>query len=219
VAPYGQQDIDNLRSIFEMPHLREKAVFLDTQYRMPVLIGEFISRQVYNKQLKTVHSITTAKSCVFVDVANGKEQRKGSSWMNQREIQVAMGLARKLHNSGKSYRILSPYDAQRSLLESALKTENLPWEDRCFNVDSFQGNEEDYIMISIVRSEKLGFLRENRRVNVMLTRCKRGMIILTSRAFIEGKASLSLVGSLAKELGPRAWIDSKTVNGIFNSLA
>jgi superfamily I DNA and/or RNA helicase len=50
-----------------------------------------------------------------------------------------MGLARKLHNSGKSYRILSPYDAQRSLLESALKTENLPWEDRCFNVDSFQG--------------------------------------------------------------------------------
>jgi hypothetical protein len=99
VAPYGQEDIDSLRSIFEMSHLRTNAVFLDTQCkscipsnclyseisasadRMPVLIGEFISRQVYNNKLRTVHHITTTKSCVFVDVANGKEQRKGSSWM------------------------------------------------------------------------------------------------------------------------------------------
>lgn len=211
LAPYGQGDINDLRSIFEMPHLRKSAIFLDTQYRMPVPIGQFISRHVYNHQLKTIHSITTAKSCIFVDVANGKEAKKGSSWMNQREIQVAMSLAKKYHNLRKRYRIITPYDAQRSLLETELQGERLPWEDRCFNVDSFQGNEEDFIIISIVRSEKIGFLKENRRVNVMLTRCKKGMIILTSRAFVEGKASSSLVGSLAKALGPQAWVESKRV--------
>lgn len=31
VAPYGQSDVKDLRSIFEVPHLRERAVFLDTQ--------------------------------------------------------------------------------------------------------------------------------------------------------------------------------------------
>lgn len=31
VAPYGQSDVKDLRSIFEVPHLRKRAVFLDTQ--------------------------------------------------------------------------------------------------------------------------------------------------------------------------------------------
>lgn len=31
VAPYGQDDLGDLRSIFEVQHLRQRAVFLDTQ--------------------------------------------------------------------------------------------------------------------------------------------------------------------------------------------
>ncbi|KAJ7285111.1 hypothetical protein C8J57DRAFT_1497964 [Mycena rebaudengoi] len=34
LAPYGQGDIDSLKSVFEMEHLREGALFLDTQYRL-----------------------------------------------------------------------------------------------------------------------------------------------------------------------------------------
>lgn len=73
------------------------------------------------------------------------------------------------------------------------------------------GNEEDFVIISIVRSEGIGFLKEARRVNVMLTRCKMGMIVLTSRTFLTGKASSSLVAGLAKELGPEAWVESKWI--------
>jgi len=216
LAPYGQGDIPDLRSVFEMSHLRKSAIFLDTQYRMPTPIGHFISQNVYSSKLRTVHSITAAQSRVFVNVAGGREEKKGFSWMNHREVQVAMRLARKYYLLEKSYRIITPYDAQRSQLESALKAEKLPWEDRCFNVDSFQGNEADYVILSLVRSEKLGFLKETRRVNVMLTRCKKGMIILTNRGFVTGKASCSLVGRLAETLGPQAWVESKTVlNGNF----
>lgn len=63
------------------------------------------------------------------------------------------------------------YDAQRQAVEQRLKSRsNLPWEGRVFNVDTFQGREEDIIIASLARSSGLGFLRDDRRVNVMLTR-------------------------------------------------
>jgi hypothetical protein len=60
------------------------------------------------------------------------------------------------------------------------------------------GNEEDYIIISLVRSRDLGFLEDKRRMNVMLSRCKRGMVIFTNKAYITKYAGpgKSLVGEL-----------------------
>jgi hypothetical protein len=58
------------------------------------------------------------------------------------------------------------------------------------------GNEEDYIVISLVRSSALGFLADKRRTNVMLTRCKKGMFICTSQRFMQRAGQDSLVGNL-----------------------
>ena len=70
----------------------------------------------------------------------------------------------------------------------------------------YLGNEEEHIIISLVRSEKLGFLKNLRRSNVMLSRCKKSMIVVTSRSFIHGVAASSLVGKLALELGDQTWL-------------
>ncbi len=45
----------------------------------------------------------------------------------------------------------------------------------------------------------------------MLTRCQRGMFIVSSKAFLEGKGADSLVGKMAAELGkrPGAWLTQK----------
>ncbi len=48
------------------------------------------------------------------------------------------------------------------------------------------GNEEDYIIVSLVRSKELGFLKNLRRTNVMLTRFKKGMFVVTSKKFLNG---------------------------------
>ncbi|KAG2145384.1 AAA domain-containing protein [Suillus bovinus] len=101
-----------------------------------------------------------------------------------------------LQEKNKPFRIITPYDAQRNLIEEHLKLNKLDWEDKCFNVDSFQGNEEDYIVISLVRSRALGFIADLRRTNVMLTRCKKGMIICTSQKFMKRAGYNSLVGNL-----------------------
>lgn len=97
VAPYGQDDLGNLRSIFEVKHLHHKVIFLDTQCkhrvvtsrrrklilmtdRMPVPIGAFISRHVYAGKLQSCHQITAVSSCRFKDVRNGQEALVGGSW-------------------------------------------------------------------------------------------------------------------------------------------
>jgi len=63
-----------------------------------------------------------------------------------------------------------------------------------------------------VRSSRPGFLRSVRRMNVMLTRCRRGLIIVSSQAFLGpgGKGSDTLLGKLVQHWQskyPQTWID------------
>ena len=97
MAPYGQEDIRGLQSVFEFNHLRGKAVFLDTQCRppffnpalhdspsldrLPCVIGDFISNSVYYGELNTYHRITDPKACRFIDVRGGNEVKQGHSWV------------------------------------------------------------------------------------------------------------------------------------------
>jgi superfamily I DNA and/or RNA helicase len=142
------------------------------------------------------------------------------------ERKAVLKLATHFELQGRKYRIITPYESQRSSIEEDMKEADLQWGDKVFNVDSFQGlisvlldlslgrlidfllgNEEDYIIISLVRSRELGFLKNLRRTNVMLTRCKRGMFICSSRAFLSGPGSHSLVGKLLKDMGEESWLD------------
>jgi hypothetical protein len=66
------------------------------------------------------------------------------------------------------------------------------------NRDDDAGNEADYVIVSVVRSSAPGFLTSSRRANVMLTRCKRGMVIVSSINFLQGVARKTLVGRLAE---------------------
>ncbi|KAI5983332.1 P-loop containing nucleoside triphosphate hydrolase protein [Pisolithus albus] len=207
LPPHGQEEISTLQSVFEVKHLREKVLLLDTQYRMPNAIGDFISRKVYKGKLKTCHPNAVSLPCRFVNVERGQEKQSGKSWINPLEARVVVQLAGVCQVKGLDFRIITPYDAQRSLIERELQSAKVSHEDKVFNVDSFQGNEAEHIIISVVRSNKLGFLNNQRRTNVMLTRCKKTMDICTSRAFITGPAESTLIGKLATALGPQAWVD------------
>ncbi|KAK0189341.1 hypothetical protein F5146DRAFT_885518, partial [Armillaria mellea] len=45
-------------------------------------------------------------------------------------------------------------------------------------------------------------------MNVMLTRCRRGLIIVSNRTFLSGPGKSTLVGKLA---GGRPWLESAAV--------
>ncbi|KAH9178234.1 P-loop containing nucleoside triphosphate hydrolase protein [Lactarius sanguifluus] len=225
LPPYGHDSLESLQSVFELAHLRSSAVFLDTQCvfadfleledRMPPQIGDFISQRVYDGGLQSYSRHPTKSrtiACHFVDI-NGSDSASGTSRINRQEVKAVTLIAERLQEKGISYRIITPYDAQRGALEQALKDNDLIWENKCFNVDSFQGNEDHYIIISLVRTKELGFLSKLRRTNVMLTRCQRGMYIVSNKAFLQGRGANSLVGQMAAELGnlPGAWLTQKDI--------
>ncbi|KAI0264466.1 hypothetical protein BC834DRAFT_970791 [Gloeopeniophorella convolvens] len=80
-----------------------------------------------------------------------------------------------------------------------------------FQVPGRHSREARRIPVSCLSSDSTkapGLLSSVRRTNVMLTRCQRGMYILSSRAFLAGNSADSLVGKMAAELGtrPGAWL-------------
>lgn len=75
--------------------------------------------------------------------------------------------------------IIAPYSAQISLL-SKLVHETYP-DVEIATVDGFQGREKDVIILSLVRSNEkgdVGFLGEQRRLNVAMTRPKRHLCVV-----------------------------------------
>ena len=58
-------------------------------------------------------------------------------------------MAKYLQEDETNYRIITPYDAQRSAIEAEMKETGLHWQDKCFNVDSFQG------LVFILKSQQM----------------------------------------------------------------
>jgi superfamily I DNA and/or RNA helicase len=69
---------------------------------------------------------------------------------NLAELEAVLQIAEQLQNQGKSFRIITPYDAQRNALEEGMKKCKLDWKDKCFNVDSFQGQIPVFLYLSIL---------------------------------------------------------------------
>ncbi|KAI0820971.1 hypothetical protein BC629DRAFT_413823 [Irpex lacteus] len=79
LPPFRQDAVPQLQSILNIQHLEPTAYFLNTQYRMPIPLGDFISREVYNSKLLSCHSIGD-KSCIaFIDASKGMEVSAGKS--------------------------------------------------------------------------------------------------------------------------------------------
>ncbi|KAF8920398.1 AAA domain-containing protein [Mucidula mucida] len=196
--------------VFLRFNICRRAGFFSIHNRMPPQLGDFISRSIYSGQLKSwdKHPVTEDIQALYlINVKEGKERKtQAESFENIAEAAAIITLAEHLQNQNTSYKIITPYDGQRNLIENKLREQELQWENTCFNVDSFQGNEEDTIIISVVRSRSIGFLKSLRRTNVMLTRCKRQMFVFTSKSFLEEAGKESLVGGLAENLGEAGWV-------------
>lgn len=123
----------------------------------------------------------------------GKFEDKG---VNLKEIDIIRELISKVKvqdNNKYSIRVLSPYTNQVNMVNKSVEKrevnnsfiESLENQELAKTVDSFQGDEADLIIISLVRHNSyqpittaLGFLTDMRRMNVLLSRAKHKMIII-----------------------------------------
>ncbi|KAH9976258.1 P-loop containing nucleoside triphosphate hydrolase protein [Lactifluus volemus] len=137
LPPYGAETAE-LQTIFDIKHLEKRSHFLDTQYRLPTPLGGFISEMVYSGKLRSCHKIVDYSCIKFIDVRKGNERKKGSSYENIEEVHMVVRIARRYHQRGLEFCVITFYDPQRTAIIRALETEKLP--SGCvFNVDSFQG--------------------------------------------------------------------------------
>jgi len=72
-----------------------------------------------------------------------------------------------------SLNIITPYSSQCALIRRMV-----PDHTDVNTVDSYQGREADIVIISTVRSKRLGFTDDARRINVSLTRARQGMVVI-----------------------------------------
>lgn len=130
-------------------------------------------------------------------------------WHNPSEVSAAVRVLRLLRRNPESPRsptlaVLSPYGRQVNQLDIAIKgaraeqlahlQDFLPASldgQLCHTVDSFQGNEADVVLLSLVRNNQhasvrkaLGFLSSPQRMNVALSRARWKLVIITSTEFL-----------------------------------
>lgn len=176
------------------------SVLLNTQYRMHPSLAVFPSAAFYEGRVMSGIEAATRLppanypwprpdvGLAFVDV-EGHERSDGTSHYNEREVGVVCEIVGRLlggwdrggsgglqpHHVG----IITPYASQVRLLKRALPQHLRGVE--VGSVDGYQGREKEVIVFSCVRcnsSGNVGFLADERRVNVMLTRARRGLIVV-----------------------------------------
>ncbi len=151
---------------------------------------------------------------------------------------MVVRIARRYHQRKHNFCVITFYDPQRAAITKALENEDLP-SDCVYNVDSFQGmwhspcicidslrlsslirnhrwsgNEADYVILSSVRTKHAGFLKSQPRMNVALTRCKKGMVVVTDKSFLQGAGKSTLLGQLCRTWSRHhvsCWIDRKAM--------
>lgn len=141
--------------------------YLTTQFRMHPEIVAYPNEKFYDGTLTTNYmSASESREPVYQIVAcDGKCTPVGTSYQNQEEAHLCIKLAEHLGTVFDSVVIISPYQAQTRLL---LK---LGFE-HVHTIDSFQGQEADAVIVSVVRDHDMGFWTDYRRLNVCLTRAK-----------------------------------------------
>ncbi|GFZ00871.1 RNA helicase [Actinidia rufa] len=192
------------QSLFErLVLLGVKPIRLQVQYRMHPSLSEFPSNSFYEGMLQNGVTINERQSLgidfpwpvpnrpMFFYVQMGQEEisASGTSYLNRTEASNVEKIVTTFLKSGvvpSQIGVITPYEGQRAYIVNYMSRngalrQQLYKEIEVASVDSFQGREKDYIILSCVRSNEhqgIGFLNDPRRLNVALTRARYGIVIL-----------------------------------------
>ncbi|XP_037307190.1 DNA-binding protein SMUBP-2 [Pungitius pungitius] len=186
---------------------------LTVQYRMNSAIMNWASKEMYQGRL-TAHSSVerhllkdlpgvscveeTSTPLLLIDTAGcgltemevTDEQSKG----NQGEVDIVELHIKALIGAGvkaKDIAVIAPYNLQVDLLRQKLSARHPELEIK--SVDGFQGREKEAVVLSLVRSNRkgeVGFLAEDRRINVAITRARRHVAVVCDSQTVQSHAFL-----------------------------
>jgi superfamily I DNA and/or RNA helicase len=181
---------------------------LKVQYRMSREIGDLISKCFYDGDLRhagTVGNINHKQKWINTPVVwfstkklkRHEENKVGFSFQNMVEAEITKSILDKLEvdlasqNITRSVGIIAGYMGQKRLFRQQIGRDFSLWPHMRIEintVDAYQGQEKDYIIYSVVRSNaqhKIGFLQDERRLNLALSRARELLIIIGDPETVE----------------------------------
>ncbi|OQS07379.1 DNA polymerase alpha-associated DNA helicase A [Thraustotheca clavata] len=194
--------------ITKMDSTKHVVKMLSTQYRMHADISNWASNAMYDGKLESSQAVATRKICQLSHVNHTTELTDATlllldtagceleedeedasavpllqmSKSNKGEANVVVQHVKALLSIGLNpvdIAVITPYNAQVQLLKQLLLTDYPTLEIR--SVDGFQGCEKEAVVMSLVRSnakKQVGFLADDRRMNVAITRAKRHVALI-----------------------------------------
>ena len=185
------------RSLFErLVEMGLQPFVLNTQYRMHPSISLFPNSQFYGGILEDGVSESERmapsgllwpdwdRPVAFLPVGGAEVlSPDGASKENPEEVSWVVKILIDLLNPGdlaiSDIGIVTPYAGQVRAIRDSIPESLQSVEVR--TVDGYQGREKDVIIFSCVRSNKdgnVGFLSDARRLNVAITRARRGLVVV-----------------------------------------
>uniref|UniRef100_A0AC34FF88 NFX1-type zinc finger-containing protein 1 n=1 Tax=Panagrolaimus sp. ES5 TaxID=591445 RepID=A0AC34FF88_9BILA len=184
---------------------------LSTQHRMRPEISSMMQKHFYEDLLNSEivlsrpHVKGLQKDVVYIQHEYPESySEEDESRKNVYEINYSLSLAKYFLQQDykpKQITILCTYSDQRFHLRRAAKTLFGDEKDynkiiRIVNVDNYQGEECDIIILSLVRSKsdnnKIGYLNVKNRICVALSRARIGMYVIGNIEYLASAASSSL---------------------------
>ncbi|XP_033348254.1 uncharacterized protein LOC117232754 [Bombus vosnesenskii] len=190
---YGldQSIFSRVQSAFDLQP-NNPIIMLDTQYRMQPDISSWPNKFFYGCKLKNAVECNDNFPFHSYRILNLVTNQNHDNSNNEEADFVANIIYCMLNfanldnwQSCISCGILTPYNNQRAMILTKVneKISSLPENVKgkikyiVDTVDRFQGQECDVIILSCVRSQKIGFLSDRQRLCVALTRAKHSLII------------------------------------------
>lgn len=133
----------------------------------------------------------------------GESQPTPHFFQNLGEAESAVALfmyMRLLGYPAKKITIITTYNGQKALLRDVVR-QRCAWNplfgepSKITTVDKFQGQQNDYVIVSLVRTQNVGHLRDVRRLVVTMSRARLGLYVFGRFALFENCFELAPVFS------------------------
>ena len=158
---------------------------LKVQHRMRPEISALVSRHIYSGILRDDESTLNYPvvqgmklNMFFIDHSQPEQPNSDiKSPSNEHEATFLAALCKYILQQGYSphqITVITPYVGQMFMLREIFR-EKLISEVRITPIDGYQGEENEIILLSLVRSKRPGFVKDENRICVALSRAKHGL--------------------------------------------
>lgn len=187
---------------------------LNTQYRMPAIIGNMISKFFYDGQLISHESTHQRKTKYFdhhlnlLNMDNDftyQEQKINQTITNEREAEIVVQLVEEIRKTlpiNEKIAVICPYKGQNRFIRNMFRQQGIDIYEQNISVntiDAYQGDEAEIVLYCMTRAKrKTAYFSDEARLNVAFSRVKNDLLVIGSLNYLKKYGDAHIVSKIAQ---------------------